>query len=188
MGVITMERANRTAYCKNCGSTELKIIPDSGKVSYVCTSCDSKVEVVHYEKYETLYPICKQCNNDIFKVRIEEGQGETSWNARCSKCDTSPEPYYINEKGEPIDQHTRQRLIIEDSISGILHEITNLKYGLNNLAFETSDLAEDETINDDYLDGEEEYLQTTDNLSGIEGAISNIEKAVTDIQNRVKQL
>jgi hypothetical protein len=183
-----MERANRTAYCKNCGSTELKIIPESGEVKYVCKSCDSQVAVVQYEKYETLYPTCRQCNNEIFKVRIEEGQEQTSWNARCSKCDTSPEAYYINEKGEPIAPSTRQRLIIEDSISGIMNEITNLKYGLNNLAYENSDLAEDETINDNYMELDEEYLEATDNLSGIEGAITNIEKAVTDIQNRVRQL
>lgn len=183
-----MERANRTAYCKNCGSTELKIIPDSGEVNYVCTACDSKVAVVQYDKYETLYPTCKECNNDVFKVRIEEGQEVTNWKARCSKCDTSPEAYYINDKGEPIDQHTRQRLIIQDSISGILNEITNLKYGINNLTFETTALAEDETINDDYVDTYEEYVQEADNLTGIECAISNIEKAVTDIQNRMKQL
>lgn len=184
-----MERANRTAQCKKCGSTELKIVPYSGKVNYVCTSCNSNVSVVQYEKYETLYPTCRECNNDIFKVRIEEGNGTSNWNARCSKCNTSPETYYINDKGETIDYATRQKLIIEDSISGILNEITNLKYGLTNLAYRTSDLSEDETINDNYIELDEEYEDSDeDNLSGIEGAIVNIEKAVTDIQNRIKQL
>lgn len=189
-----MSKFTRTACCKKCGSTELKIIPKVGEVEYKCLECGSHVATVEYDDYKTLSSRCEQCNNDIFKVKITKGEEEEDWDALCSKCQTEAKEYYIDEKGNPIDKKTRELLIIKKSILNLQNkiefiedELYEINVNINSMDSRGDNLENKVNYLDAILDSHEYDINHLDSqINQVKRDIYNCENNIDDIRNRIR--
>ncbi|MCM0650667.1 hypothetical protein NBE98_20095 [Clostridium swellfunianum] len=146
-----MSKFERTACCPKCGSVLLVAMPAFSKVDYICSECNEYVATVNYKQYETLNSLCEKCNNDTFKVRVTEEEGEKHWTPFCSKCNEEGTERYTDKEGKTIDAATREIYIVKDTVTELVDRVDSLK---NNLA------DADSTIDDVEENGLDEVAYT----------------------------
>ena len=137
MGGDNVNSFSRTANCKKCGSTNLKIKPKVGEVDYICCDCREVVGTVKYEPYSTLRSKCSRCDGEIFKVKIIEEENTSHWSASCPECEIAPSINYIDSNGNEIERQVRELLIIKDEIKELRDEIGSLESDVRELESRT---------------------------------------------------
>lgn len=130
----------RTAFCEKCGSVGFKIRQGDGAIDYVCSECYSNFANVSCDDYETLETICKKCNSDVFKIKIQENNGEENWSIACANCQEAPGIKYIDDEGIEVDRILRELLVVkrsitklEDDIGCISEEMKKINLSINEI-------------------------------------------------------
>lgn len=132
-----MSNFSRTANCKKCGSTNLKIVSKAGEVDYICYDCKETVGTIEYEPYSTLKSKCSICDGEIFKVKITEEEDTTYWTANCSECEVAPSVKYIDSNGIEIERQTRELLMLRDEIKELREQFSSLQSDVRELESRT---------------------------------------------------
>jgi Uncharacterized conserved protein len=126
MGGDNLNNFSRTANCKKCGSTNLKINSKNGEVDYICCDCGEMVGSVEYEAYSTLKSKCSNCDGEVFKVKITDTDDTPYWSASCPKCEIPPSIKYVDSDGNEIEREARELLMIRDEIRELRNEVSSL--------------------------------------------------------------
>jgi predicted RNase H-like nuclease (RuvC/YqgF family) len=175
MGGDNLNNFSRTANCKKCGSTNLKINSKNGEVEFICGDCGEVVGSVKYEPYSTLRSKCNSCNSEIFKVKITDTDDVPYWSVSCSKCEISPSIKYVDSDGNEIEREVRELLIIKDEIKELRNEVSSLESDLREL--------ESKTCSIDYAvdNHENEITNLKNELEGFENSISDLDWKIKHI-------
>ncbi|WP_026882258.1 hypothetical protein [Clostridium akagii] len=112
-----MRKIIRTANCPKCGSVKLKILSGNGKIDYFCNECKMNIKTISCEKFTSISSKCKQCGNDIFKVKIQEKNGEELWNPFCCKCNGQASLICIDNQGNEFNINKREVIEILSSMN-----------------------------------------------------------------------
>ncbi|KZL92233.1 hypothetical protein [Clostridium magnum] len=170
-----MNNFSRTANCKKCGSTNLRINSKSGGVDYICCDCGEVVGSVEYETYSTLRSKCSNCDGEVFKVKITDTDDTPYWSASCSKCENPPSISYVDSNGNEIEREARELLIIRDEIKELRKEVSSLGIDLREL--------ESRTYSMDYAvdNHENEISSLKSKLDGFENSISDLDWKIKHI-------
>lgn len=131
----------RTKSCK-CGCVLFTINSCAEEVELICKDCNI-ANVVNIEKYTTYDCKCKSCSSETFKIKVEDNGKEEMLNIECSKCKQVPSKYYIDNKGNEIDENMRILLIIKDTISRVEENVGLLEYRIDEIENKTYYIEED---------------------------------------------
>ena len=175
MGGDYVNNFSRTANCKKCGSTNLKIRPKFGQVDYICYDCGEMVGKIEYEPYSTLRSNCSKCDGEIFKVKITEEEGTSCWSASCPNCEIPPSLKYIDSNGNEIERQTRELLMIRDEIKELRNEVSALEGDVREL--------KNRAYSIDYAvdSHENEISNLKDKLDSCENSISDLDWKIRHI-------
>jgi prefoldin subunit 5/DNA-directed RNA polymerase subunit RPC12/RpoP len=169
----------RTAVCKKCGSVEFKIVPECGRIRYICLGCKGIVANIYLDSYETADNKCRKCGNEIFKVEINEQGSNNYWSGFCIKCGQKIGKKYVDSHLNRIDRKTREMLIIQDRIGELDNKIEELKEDveekIDNLWDNINSVKYDL---DDYL-----YK-----IKDVENKIEDYAYKIRDLDNRIDEL
>jgi len=166
---------SRTANCKKCGSTNLRINSKNGEVDYICYDCGELVGSVEYETYSTLRSKCNDCDGEVFKVKITDTDDTPHWSPTCSKCEIPPSIKYVDNEGNEIERETRELLIIRDEVKELKNEISSLGSDLREL--------ESKTYCIDYsVDSHE------NEIGNLKSKLDTLENSISDLDWKVKHV
>lgn len=175
MGGDNLNNFSRTANCKKCGSTNLKIKSKSGEVDFICNDCGEVVGSVEYETYSTLKSKCDNCDGEVFKVKITDTDDTPHWSASCSECEIPPSIMYVDNDGIEIERETRELLMIRDEIKELRNEVSSLGSDLREL--------ESKTCCIDYsVDSHE------NEIGNLKSKLDDFETSISDLDWKIKHI
>lgn len=175
MGGDNLNNFSRTANCKKCGSTNLRINSKSGGVDYICCDCGEVVGSVEYETYSTLRSKCSNCDGEVFKVKITDADDTPYWSASCSECENPPSIRYVDSNGNEIEREARELLIIRDEIKELRKEVSSLGVDLREL--------ESRTYSMDYAVDNHE-----NEISSLKSKLDSFENSISDLDWKIKHI
>jgi Uncharacterized conserved protein len=175
MGGDNLNNFSRTANCKKCGSTNLRINSKSGGVDYICCDCGEVVGSVEYETYSTLRSKCSNCDNEAFKVKITDTDDTPHWSASCSRCEASASIKYVDSDCNEIEREARELLIIRDEIKELRKEVNSLGCDLREL--------ESRTYSMDYAVDNHE-----NEISNLKNKLDSFENSISDLDWKIKHI
>lgn len=139
-----------TRVCNKCDNNKFLLKPDGTEFKVECSECHDIRDILSFEG-QMAVPVCKNCNNSLFKFRREESKDNMSIDFTCTECGEPISYIYIDDSGKEITYEERVILDSRKLIHRINEKVENLETLFSELKDIHSSFTDDFNYTDDLL-------------------------------------
>lgn len=167
--VVEVLMRKSLATCVKCNCSDFKVYQNNNEVTCLCAICSNIIAKVNYDKYTNIVATCN-CGCDMFEMEFLENPNRSNNKfspPKCIKCSSNIKEIYT-DNNIVIDKLTKELLLINDKLSNLNYDISNLKEGLNHL--------------------KDKVFSQPSNIREISDKLNNIDTDLNSLEKKAKSL